>query len=332
MSAELIVNGGFETAGASAFDAIGWTRVQPANALRVVDPNAAHTGVAGGVVVTAPASGPPLNFLAADGRLLQTIAVTPGAAYQFSGHAKLASGTDALEIADAVSGEVLSSIDAESATGDWQFMSALVVPSSSTLGLEVRGRAGVTFNTAWYVDDFSLTAIELGEPMSDILVKGYTAGRNKLLAINQSAGFHHSIGGRIVHRYCWPGDVGAPEMIPFICFFRDQQARAIAGISGTLVNEWFEFVAVVFCPLTDVSSFEQASELDALRWEEDIRRALMPDPSKRKWDLDEPAIRDVKFIESSSEPVQIGDVLAHELTLKIGLLFAYGRADLGPGA
>lgn len=330
MSVELLANGSFDTAGATAFDAASWSRIDPTNAFRAAgfgeDGNAAFASV----------YGPMFGGGTADGRGQQSVAVNTGRTHQVTGRVKRANGNTGCELVDESSGDVIASITTASATDEWQDISGLYTPAASPVLFTVRNTAdGAAINSSWYFDTLSFSEIEGARTL---MRRGgalaLTALFDRLKTINGSPGGYYSdIGQRVYVGLQRPQEPRGGHGYPYFCLMIDDsgtpgESRDAKVRQGHLDVRVFGFVQAgnALASVTGSTAEAVANLYD------DIERAIMNDGGK-SWDLGSTYLDNVDITDRQLISEQrADDNLPARVEVLVRLSYSYARANLGPSA
>jgi hypothetical protein len=327
----VLANPGFETAGATSFDAAGWMRVEPAVAARL-EVAEAHTGLA----VAFVGGGPLFPSGEQIGIWYQDAAVEPGRLYVVSAFGYHVGGAATLQIRDDAD-NVLASL-AAGESGTWRQFSGLVTAATTTQRFALR-HSGED-NTSWYVDDCVLELVPESVAMRREPLDAYTALFNRLKTINGAAGgYYHdfSDGARIITRRRLPSTPGAP-MTPFLCLPLEDTGP---------IDTTDEFAAGAMCTTRQpVYFFWTVSELDGVGVESspvtgfkllsDLLRCLMPAADAPWWNYGAGSqwIHDVSIVSKrlASEVDMVEGFPAAHGVLVVELKQLFTRGQLGPSA
>lgn len=319
-----VVNPGWETAGATAQDAAGWTR----HATRAYRYDAGQrSGSWGGVILRAADSlVPPIAYSA--GHWEQVVPVVAGSLTEVALYAAqdAPSGAVARLLVDG------SEVDRAADVGGWQRLSALVTPTSSTLTLRVDlvGIGGTA--ASWIVDD---AEVEDVVALKKGMYRLFRALYDRVKEINGTAGgYWHDLGGRVKPRLVMPGQPGA-DSYPFACVVLRDEGSLDDGVNGAILAA-VECDVYIWPQMNASDDIELCSAVDTAKWGDDLLRCLIPSSSEAPWwTLGEAAyIQDVTLVSKEMIGQQATDGGAAPAMVKftVRMMTTLEPSVLGPEA
>lgn len=321
---ELVLNGGFETAGGTSLDAANWTRVNSGFAFR-----AALPGVIAGTASFNVTHSLAFDLSETEGSGYQDIAVTPGNTYSVLAWVKRYSGADTgFEIVDGNTGTQIAAIPYTSATDDVQAVSGYYVATSSTLRLTVRNLIHTTSlpTTSWYVDGVSFQEVP---HMARHLHTAITSLFSVIGGINGSAGgYYYDLTNKVYAREIDP-QLQSPGL-PYASILLLKSVQ-FQPTDGTWVRAIVTPTIIGVVAETENLDATNSGMVAALKFLEDVTRAIMP-VSASRWSLASSQIEDVVI---DPQPITVGlaDQMEYAIVpIDVQITIRFGRADLGPNA
>lgn len=315
-----------------AFDDPGWELLDGA----LPEAAAARTGGVGLTFSAAPIVFPDPGFF---GGAQRTVAVLPGVERPTSVWVRRngGSGIVFLSVEDPAGSDSWTDLTfaIDPPLGEWTQLLATFTPASGSIAWKVNAAAGGD----WSADDAEL---DDGFPVEITLMpaglrEAYVALFHRIQSIRKADGYWHDVDpALVVPRMAEPGQTGAPQKFPYICLPVEHvlgpDMADYPEVDSGSVRIRLRQPVIVFLGKNDSPSLEDGGAVDALRWHDDILRAVMGTSQSNAWDLGAPLhVKDVnphKFRAIADPPPGGHAHVAVELLIDVIVT----RDTLGPGA